>query len=588
MAQTYRRKYGLDWPKETPDHVIELHMWKKWREPGIRDGSLLNPVHEHVLKAIRLLFTEDQVKIHPWMEVQARSWTEDTFAGWWGCAGSGKSQSLGLFSLLDYMADPNETFTLLASTSKDMLLLRSYASVTQHLGYLKTNPQLYVPLKYVAQSVSVVMDGMSEEETLNLKTRLKGVAVQQGTEQEARANLQGVHVKYVRLILDELEGMRPAAMDARNNLSQCEDFRLFYSCNPESWNGPAAKFGTPVDGITSINLDSTEWASPYGKVYRFDAYKSPGIEAPEKYPFLPNKKTIDRIVAANAGNEDAPAVWTFLRAFPPPQGAERTVITPQMVESYAMKDGVTWMQATTRIAACDPAFTAEGDNAVLVTGQLGLDNRGLMTLCYDNLHYLSIEASSKTPVVQQLVEQIRDIVEQEGIDPLLVAFDDSGSQSVADAYEMLIERTGVYRVNFAARAPDIAVSMTNPQLASERYKNRVTWLYYLIQELAQRGQIRGLPENAVEQFCLRRLGAKQKPLTLESKREYKKRTSSTSPDEADACALMAGLARERLGLMPGSSELFPGGMVFPSHSEQVDLSFVRKINNLSSRYNYSR
>lgn len=558
-------------------------MWKKWKETPYKHGNLLNPVSEHVLNAIRLLFDKRQVTIHPWLETQAYSWTYDDFAIWWGAAGTGKSQSLGLLTLLDFITDPQDTFSLLASTTKDMLLLRSYASVTQHLGYLKQNKALYVPFKYVAQQVSVVPEGLSEEESLSLKCRIKGVAVQQGTEQEARSNLQGVHVKYVRLILDELEGMRSAAMEARHNLAQCEDFKLLAACNPESWNGPAGKFSTPKTGTQSVSLDSTEWETQWGKVYRFDAYKSPGLENPQEYPFLPNDTTIRRIIQANAGNEDAPAVWTFLRAFPPPQGSERTVITRQMIETYHMKDLVEWRDKFEVIAAVDPAFTSDGDNAVIVFAKVGTDVSGNKVICFYRKDFLRIEASSKIPVVQQIVEQIRDLCLEENVPLDNLGFDDSGNQSVADAYEMLVSQSGVYRVNFAGKPPDVAISAVNPLSSRDKYKNMVTWLYYSVLEFAQRGQVRGLFDEACDQFCNRRLGEKQKPLTLESKKDYKRRLNVGSPDEADACAIAVGLARERLGLMPGSSELFPQGLAFPM-AEYNNTLLMKKLNNLNTSY----
>lgn len=583
MPATHRRKYGIDWPAGTADHWIELILWKKFREHPYSHANLLNPVSEHLLRAIPMLFSKDQVVVHPWMDVQAYSWTYDDFAMWWGAAGCGKSQSLGLFTLLDYIVDPGETFSLLASTTKDMLLLRSYASVTQHLGFLKLNKKFHVPFKYVAQSTSIVPEGLSDEESLNLRCKIKGVAVQQGTEQEARSNLQGVHSKYVRLILDEVAGMRPAAMEARNNLSQCDYFKLIGACNPESWNDLAGKFSTPKDGIASVNLDSESWETPWGKVYRFDAFKSPGLQDPKKYRFLPTQTTIERIIKANAGNEDAPAVWTFLRAFPPPQGSERTVITNQMVETYRMKEPVEWNDNYTTIAAVDPAFTADGDNAVMAIARVGLDVAGNNVICFHRKEYLRIEASSKVPVVQQIVEQVRDICVDENIEHEHLGFDDSGNQSVADAFEMLTGKTGCYRVNFAAKAPQIPVSSVNPALASEKYRNVVTWLYYAVLEFAQRGQIRGLFPEACDQFCRRRLGEKQRPLTLETKKDFKKRTNGGSPDEADACAIAVGLARERLGLMPGSSDIFPSGYAVMSTAFD-NMTLAKRYNSLYTTY----
>jgi hypothetical protein len=208
---------------------------------------------------------------------------------------------------------------------------------------------------------------------------------------------------------------------------------------------------------------------------------------------------------------------------------------------------------------------------------------GTTVICFHRKVMLKIEASSKKPVVQQIVEQIRDLCVEEGVELSNIGFDDSGNQSVADAYEMLVAHSGVYRVNFAAKSPDVPISAVNPLSSRDKYKNMVTWLYYSVLEFAQRGQIKGLFEEACDQFCSRRLGSKQKPLVLESKKDYKRRLNVGSPDEADACAIAVGLARERLGLMPGSSEFFPQGVAFPVGDYNNNV-LARKLNNLSSSY----
>ena len=258
-----------------------------------------------------------------------------------------------------------------------------------------------------------------------------------------------------------------------------------------------------------------------------------------------------------------------------------------MVETYRMKQPVEWRDRFDVIAAVDPAFTSDGDNAVIVFAKVGMNVEGTMTICFHRKEMLKIEASSKLPIVQQIVEQVRDLCDEEGVSIDNIGFDDSGNQSVADAYEMLLGRPGVYRVNFAAKAPDSPVSAVNPMPSSQRYKNMVTWLYYSVLEFAQRGQIRGLFDETCDQFCNRRLGQKQKPLTLVSKKEYKRRLNVGSPDEADACAIAVGLARERLGLMPGSSEFFPQGVAFPI-SEYNNFGLMKKLNNLGTSYLTSR
>jgi len=580
MSDT-REKYGLRWPAAMHDAQIELYMWKHWRELPAH-AKLKNPVEEHLYDACSILFTPGQLVRHKWFEIQAHSWTYDTFALWWGCAGSGKSHSLGLFTLLDFITDPDCTFCLLASTSKEMLATRSYASVVQYLSYLKTNRKFTVPFKFVASSMTVVPEGLGDDEIVNLKHKIMGVAVQQGTTQEARQKLQGVHTTYVRAVFDELAGMRPAAMASRANLSQCFDFKLMAASNPESRTDQCGLFSVPVKGWSSIDLGSREWETPYGKCYRFDAYESQGLTEPAKYPFLPGKKFIAESLKSCNGNEDAPDFMTFVRAFVPSVGEERTILTEAMVQRYLMMETVMFRDDITKIAALDPAFTSDGDDCTLVTAKVGYSAAGTMTIAYDKVRFLSISGQrGAKPVTEQIVDQVVQILADEGIPVTYLAVDDSGTQSIADAIAM---RTGVapMRFNYSNRPPDIPVSVSNPTLASEKYRNMVTWLYFSIAEFAERGQIRGLPLAAAEELCRRRVKEKLRPLSLESKADHKKRTHGKSPDTADCCAMIAGVARLKLGVSPGGREWAPMGdkAIFTG----LDRGVADRYNNLESSY----
>ena len=582
VAKDFYEMYGRKWPTAMMAHQVELTLWKKHKEL-VGQADLLNPVEEHLYKAIEALFTKSQFTPHPWWEIQAHSWTYDTFALWWGAAGSGKSHSLGLLVLLDFLAAPECTYSLLASTSKEMLARRSFAFVVKYLSYLKTNRQFEVPFKFVPSKMVVIPESADEEEISNLQHMIVGVAVQQGTESEARANLQGVHTRYVRAVFDELSGMRSAAMESRHNLSQCFDFRLFGACNPESIYDEAGKYSTPLAGWNSVSLDSLEWETPWGKVYRFDGLRSPGIKEPEKYPFLPTQKYVDNILKANNGNMDAPAIWTFLRAFPPPQGTERTVLTEGMVKAYNMLEPITFRDSYIKVAALDPAFTADGDDCKLLIGRVGMSTQGVMTLLYDREYNIDIRASDPRPVTEQITTRVVEILKEEDVSDEYVAVDDSGTQSVADALAMKYGNRLV-RFNYAGKPPDLPVSISNPELASKKYKNIVTWCYYTVKEYGERGQIKGLPRAAAEEMCKRRVGTKQQPHQLESKKEHKKRLGGRSPDSGDCCAMMAGLCRLKIGLVPGATVWNPGGQQDPAILAPEDTNHIRELNNLQSTY----
>lgn len=576
-----RHKYGLYWPDSWSDPQIELTCWKKWREfPG---AALKSPVEEHLFEACHLLFTPQQLAFSPWFEKQAHAWTYDDFFIFWGSAGSGKSHSLGLFTLLDFLADPDCTFAMLASTTKEMLAYRSFASVVQYLTYLRGNRTFSVPFRFAPSKMAVVPESASDDDLANLKHVIKGVAVQAGSENDAKTALQGVHTRYVRFVLDELSAMKPAAMAARHNLAQCFSFKLAAAANPESFNDECGKYSVPKTGWTSVSVDTDEWETPWGKVYRFDAFKSPGLKEPDRLSFLPTQASIARIIKENNGNEDAPAVWTMLRAFPPPQGADRTVLTDAILQTYKAQEQATFASSFVPVAALDPAFTADGDGCIYQAAKVGVTSEGRMTIVYGRTVPLEIKASDPRPVLSQIGEQAVALAMEDGVQPRHFGVDDSGTQSVADEISRRM-RAPVFRFNYGEKPPDVAVSVVNPTLASKKYRNMITFLYYAVREYCERGQIRGLPADAARQLCLRRVSSKLQVLQLESKAEHKKRLRGKSPDEGDAAVMCAGVARLVLGLAPGATEWTPAGEAAPDVWDDSLDGLADKYNNMPTSY----
>jgi len=583
--QTWR---GIDWDSRVPIHQRHLELWQRWREPPYCFANLLNPVGEHFLEACRMLFTEKQLKIHPWFEAMTHAYAEHDGVILLGAASSGKSHWAGYTLLLDYITDPQNLYACMVSTSKDMLLMRSMASAIEALHNLKASGKLSVPFKYVAQKCAIVPDDIDDANFPNVKAMVKGVAIREGSVQDAKAAIMGVHLPRVRTCADEFENMESRAqafLDAQDNLAASGQHKMILLFNPQSRFAPGCLLATPKAGWSSVEVERDDsWMTRENyRVLRLDGHKSPGLQDPERYPFLPTAKSIEIIKQRNQGNVDSPGYWTFVRAFPPPQGVRRTILTEAMVLNYHMQDSVVWKDTFVKVAGLDPAFTADGDDCVLVTARVGMTSAGFVVICYDRVHYIPIRASDPRPVAEQIIEGVSSVLQTEDIQARHVGVDDSGTQSIGD---MLVMKLGaeVYRVNFTAKPPDLPVSVANPTPASLRYRNQVTWMYYTIVEYAQRDQIKGLPESACGQFCNRMLRDAVSPLQLEAKRDYKGRNKQKSPDEADACAIIAAMCRERLGLMPGTSIFRPGGARVPRSLWQDQR--LRDINNLETSYEF--
>lgn len=587
MSETYRAKYGIDWDPNVSDIQIELNCAKKWREPVFKAGRLDHPA-DHLLRAIRTIFPPSDPKcpitISPWTEEHAVDWTTETFCITWGCASSSKSNDYGLFVYLDWATDPTETYTILASTDKLSLQRRSYESVMRYFQILRARDEGWPGVRSRQKLAIVFEDDVNDGEMSSDKASITGVAVQEGTTDEARARLQGVHLPYVRIVADELSGMRRAIMEARFNLAVGpRDFRFFGLCNPDSLTDLAAEHSVPIKGWSTVDEDTPEWRSIYGKVRHHNGFASPAVTEPDgakKYPHIINQAHIDSLLQTSGGNADHPQIWTMVKGFPPPRGLETTVLTERDVVTFGMQDKPTWDRILYRVAGLDPAFTSGGDGCTFVPAEIGILTSGQLAISFLPEVELAISASDPRPVTYQIVDQLRGLLGQYQIPIDQVGIDDSGTQSVADVAAMEIA-AGSQRVVFNSKPSDQPLAPGGQQPADKKVGNAITELYYYLAALGSQGQIRGLTPEAMRQFCARRVLRKKSVWVLEEKKDVKQRIKR-SPDVADACALALAVARFKLGIAPGASQTMPGGPALISNP--VDVRRIMRINNLSAKY----
>lgn len=556
------------------DPYIDLLVWQRHREEPYCHANFLNgDPAEHCLNACRQLFTQRQLGIHAWMERMVYAYTHEPVVIMMGSASSGKSHVTGLLTVLDYVASlggdpadaeggganaPGNLYAILVSTSKDQLLKRSMASAIEYTNYLRTG-KYSVPIRYIKQSCAILPEAGNEEDIATTKSRIDGVAISEGSAEQAKGAVIGVHLPRVRAVADELENMGVRAqyfLDAQSNLmAGTVDYKRVILFNPQSESLPGSRLARPAGGYGTINLATEEWRNEAGQlVLRFDGLKSPGVTHPDKFPYLPTEESMKRIVDDNHGNWDSPNVWAFVRAMPPRLAGAQTVISREMVDRWGMREPVQWASRPDSFAALDPAYTSGGNECVLVRGQVGIELKsGRVVICFDPEPYVvPLQASSDKPALQQIGEGVKAKLEEWGIPITRLACDDSGTQNVADHLEIIMGR-GIYRCNYNARPPRVALPDGTGRVAPDKYRNTVTYMYYLVNEFAQYGQIRGLPEKAVEEFVERRLDVRLKgTLVIESKKDFKARMrNGESPDTSDACAQLVGMVRDRFGLVPG-------------------------------------
>ena len=580
---TTTRKYGLDWPRlangsQLSDIQIDLTLAKLYKQEPYCHGNLDAP-GTHMLRAATQLFPPNVWTVSRWTEEHIHGYCENEFLAVVGCASSSKSNDIAIWMLCDFLIESHDTVSLMASTSRLSLQDRCYEGVMRYFSVLKHNPHFYVPLKQSKTTMAIINDDEYDdvnETNTTTKASIRGVALQAGTFDAARGSLQGKHTKYVRLILEEFAAMKPtiaqAAWDSQVNLGIGSiDKRVFVLANPETETDLCGRVVAPLDGWKSVTPETLRWDCAHGPVIHRTASDSPAILEPQgakKYPFLINAKHIEDVVRRDHGSRSGRLYYTMVLGFPAPVGSQLTVMSNRDVEVFNMTQQVVWGAGSEQnppvwVWGLDPAFTSDGDNAVLQRALVGYFDSGVYGIAFMMPDYLVIDMAGQRPPVYQLVDQLGVILARDGIPVANGAVDSSGTQTVDSVIAIELGVTPI-RCSFGSKSMETFNLSTGSQAPQSRFANQVTEMWYNTVALGRNRQIRQMPDAVVTQFCSRQFKKATVPLALESKKDYKARNpGSGSPDEGDALALCCKAAMVVAGLAPGKDRLSQG-LVMPS------------------------
>lgn len=570
MSKTYKTRYGFDWPAEMPDELIGLTIGKKWRE--FKDAGIeFKDPWVPMLDAAKSLYG-DALIISPWTEQHFHDWVLEPFLLTWGCASSSKSNDTGALIVLDWVIDPYDTVTLVGSTTRDALKLRSWESIQRYFRVLKQNSVFSIPGKESVSGCAILNDRATDDDpgAQGSKAGIHGVALNDG------GKLQGAHLPYVRLVIDELATIfnHQDILTTIENLQISKDFKFVGLANPEAWSNPSCQYAIPENGVDSVNADTGSWRSTFGCFVRHhNGLKSPCIVHPEladKFPFLTQKKHVDAALKRCMGNYQSPQFQKMVIGFPLTTGNSGQVV---LDESIALRNHVTdesnpsdqWIATA---AGVDPAWTENGDSACYARCLLRYDQFGKPYLDFTNgVRRMTLDASvfQRHPAVEQLRNQVINFMrEPYAASFRTTAIDSSGNQSLADDLIIYAAAQDILAVNFAARASEEPLRAFDVHPVKETVYDRGTEAWCVLAEFCRAGQVKGLPMTVVEALTQRRYAANmvkdasgqkvpagvKNPLRLEDKEEFKKRYHGRSPDECDACAMAALAIKERCGLLP--------------------------------------
>ena len=545
--------YGNAWPL-MDDIALELNLFRMDFRPeqgGL--GSL-----RHLINAHNLIWPEFAPTYHEWTHERFKTFLEGhKVISLAGGAGTAKSADAARYALLWWWALPEHRTVIVCSTTITALSKRIWAYITAGCykscgnlpGIISNSP----PPKIL-------------HDRRDPKHGIHGAALKEGQTERTLADLIGIHPdEGLLVIVDEATDVTPAIYDAITNWDAGGvKFQMIVIGNSKSRLDPHGRLSKPIAGWNTIDPDNdTKWETDNGVCLYHDCYKSPYVQHPERkqLSFLISSKKI-AMEQKRLGIND-PKFWRFVRGFWPPDDITKTVLSLSMVEKYRAQEPARWegrWQIT--LAGLDPAFTSEGDECILRFATMGPDERGILCLDFggeENVISLALNAKSKEPISYQIVRQTKEECIGRGVLPNHFGADTWGfGIGAGDIFETEWSDE-IHRIITIGAASDRYVDSEMTDQAFQLYDRAVTEMWFAMKSFCESGQIRGLDDATIEEFCTREYSWKGRRLSIEKKKDYKERMGygdgpTGSPDRADAATIVLEVA-QRLGFAPGKREI---------------------------------
>jgi hypothetical protein len=495
-------------------------------------------------------------EFHSWCNKIIEAGCKHRWIGESGCSNSSKTRHTAGFAAVWWLADPENSAVCFCSTTMKMLRKRGWAEI-QDISNKIEGWGNFVN----SQCVWQVTQGDD-------KHCIFGKAVCEGDTNKVAADIQGLHVKRLMIVIDEAEAVPAAIWKACANLyGYCEDvggeFVLFAIANARSRLSQFGRFIEPEDGWNSVSVDSDEWMSKpqmdgrKAKVLRFDFLKSPNIvEGKLVSRHLPTRQRVDNRMAAlrARGGENDPDHFTYDRGYPVPEGLLKTVFTETLIAKHDGYGRHKFLGTNFRIiGAFDQAFGG-GDRPALRFAAMGDIEGNKLGLEWMEAIILYLDANSPDPVRYQLKDKLKQAcenVEYRGqkyqCRPEDLAIDCTGDGGLADICHQEWS-SKINRIIFSESPSESPVSNEDERSSKDVFLNKRVQMYFQTRDALIAGQIKGIDKDTAAELCnLEELieksdGTIRPKKTLQTKKDYKLKYT-VSPDLSDSAVMLTEVAR---------------------------------------------
>lgn len=561
--------YGLDWPPNTDQYFKEGY---GYRHGGI--GGLTK--FDHMVNMIKLDLPEFEFESMGYINSAALrviyACCREVDLGIAGAASTGKTYPVAAYILQDWKSAPHSTLSFVCTTSMSASEDRIWGAITKQ--YQQSRYKIGTYIHYRSAIIYGAFDDKMDDRDLN--AAIKAIAVPKGEEgRKSVGNFRGRKQLNVRLVYDELPEMEKYVTQGIFNLesntpnAQINAFGLQVigignPSDPNDAHGDMCKPDHPL-GFASISKETKEWKTRTGRAIFLNGEWSPNFEAPvdEPIPFprLTNRHGLARMLIRAYGNKNSIDYWRNAIGFWPNAQVIKSILTRELIVERGAHKGcekkILWKPGERKhICGFDLGFTAGGDKCVAQFFEIGKVDGGKTTLSWmhERVYMPEATGSFEETIAKQLVD---DCIRYK-VEPECLGIDISG-----DGGKMLREIIR-YWIKFNPNAAEVIpissmgtpteriFSNVDPRPCKEVFDRRVTEYWMMVREGVLCEVIKNIPLNVentqeshpiVDQLCTRQYEVRGKKFNIETKQKMKERTSSESPDNADAFVYGVEVAR---------------------------------------------
>lgn len=547
------RTYGKQWPASTSQLDVEMYCVRH----GVQTGVTLSQHYEHIRHELWPSLDD-----HRWNSLCRDQIMDHKVSVLMGPASTCKTHVAAWLYLVDYYLWPEITCVLVSSTTLDSLDMRIWAEIKMLDEMAKKRfPDL--PGHLIEYKRAISTDDLDAENARDFRKGIRAVPCVQNGKFVGLSKYIGIKQRRLRLVADEGQFMGPSFLSAFANLDKNPDFRATILGNPNDPLDPLGRAAEPIEGWSQY-MDcekTTVWRTKFmnGVCVNLIGTDSPNFdyppEQPDRFPYMISARKIENTLSFFPRES-----YEFRSQCIGNMGIstlERRVLTRDLCYKFKALESFDWSgKDITRIGALDAAYG--GDRCVAGHIEFGQDVNGTWILRVVRPKIVPIRSgSSREPMVaeDEIAQWVKHYCEEYGIPSQNFYHDSTGRGSLGTALARVWSAT-CNPVEFGGTPTARPVSMDwyviDPKTGQRRllrcdehYRKFVTELWFSVRYCIEAGQMRCLPEDVMDEGCMREWRrTTDDKIELESKEEMKERVGR-SPDLMDWLAIAVEGARRR-------------------------------------------